>query len=107
VDTTLRRRSIKPLTRQQIRDIIDRNAVSLRAAGRNGTIRTSNQLYGSLPDAEKTRRAGKREEATEARFRQAAVDENRSITLFQATRSRPKASSRPPATSAKRSPTPS
>jgi hypothetical protein len=83
VDTTLRRRSIKPLTRQQIRDIIDRNAASLRAAGRNGTIRTSNQLYGSLSDAEKTRRAGKREEAAEARFRQAAVDENRSITLFQ------------------------
>ena len=83
VDTSLRRRSIKPLTRQQIRDIIDRNAGALRAAVQDGTIRTSNQLYGSLSDAEKTRRAGKREEAAEARFRQAAVDENRSITLYQ------------------------
>jgi hypothetical protein len=83
VDTSLRQRSLRPLTRQQIRDIIDRNAAALRAADQNGTIRTSNQLYGSLSDAEKTRRAGKREEAAEARFRQAAVDENRSITLFQ------------------------
>jgi hypothetical protein len=82
-DTSLRRRSIKPLTRQQIRDIIDRNALSLRAAVQDGTIRTSNQLYGSLSDKEKDRRAEKREEAAEARFRQAAVDENRGITLFQ------------------------
>ena len=85
VDTSLRRRSIKPLTRQQIRDIIDRNASALSGAVQDGTIRTSNQLYGSLSDEEKTRRAEKREEAAEARFRQADVNENRSITLFQET----------------------
>ena len=83
VDTSLRKRSITPLTRQQIRDIIDRNASSLRGAVQDGTIRTSDQLYGHLSDEEKNRRAGKREDAAEARFRQAIVDENRSSTNFR------------------------
>ena len=74
VDMQLHKRSITPLIRQQIRDISDRNAASLDAAVQDGTIRTSNQLYGSLSDEEKTRRAGKREEAAEARFRQSAEE---------------------------------
>ena len=82
-DMTLRRRSITPLTRQQIRDVIDRNAASLGAAVQDGTIRTSAQLYGRLSDGEKARRAGKREEPAAARFQNGEIDENRSITLFQ------------------------
>ncbi|MBP5545601.1 MAG: type III secretion system chaperone [Kiritimatiellae bacterium] len=83
VDTQLHKRSITPLTRQQIREIIDRNAMRLRSALPEGTLRTSYQLYGSLSLAEKNRRAGKREEAAAARLQNSAIDENRSITLFQ------------------------
>lgn len=82
-DTQLRKRSITPLTRQQIRDIIDRNARALGEAVRAGTIRTSDQLYGGLSDKEKTRRAEKREAAATATFEDHNPDENRSITLFQ------------------------
>ena len=83
IDTQLSKHSIKPLSRQQIRDIIDRNAASLGAAVQDGTIRTSDQLYASLSDKEKARRAGKREEAATARLENSDFDENRAITLFQ------------------------
>lgn len=46
-DRSLAMRSVKPLTRQQIRDILDRNAATINA-GRpaNAHIRTSAELYG-------------------------------------------------------------
>ena len=50
VDRSLRSRSIKPLSRQQIREILDRNADTINAhnAGDPNAvrIRTSNQIYG-------------------------------------------------------------
>ena len=50
VDRSLRSRSIKPLSRQQIREILDRNADTINAhnAGKPNAvrIRTSNQIYG-------------------------------------------------------------
>ena len=83
VDLTLRNRSIKPLTRQQIRDIIDRNVSFLGNAVHNGTIRTSDQLYGGLSDQERARRAGKREEAAVARLGNIDYDENENLLLLQ------------------------
>ena len=45
VDTSLHARSIKPLSRQQIREILDRNAATLNATHGAGTVRTSGELY--------------------------------------------------------------
>ena len=46
-DRTLAQRNVKPLTRQQIRDILDRNAATINE-GRpaNARIRTSSEIYG-------------------------------------------------------------
>ena len=50
VDRSLRARSIRPLSRQQIRDILDRNADTINAHNANNPnavrIRTSQQIYG-------------------------------------------------------------
>ncbi len=47
VDQTLGQRSLKPLTRQQVREILDRYAATLNANVRPGAarIRTSDELY--------------------------------------------------------------
>ena len=61
VDRSLKSRSVRPLTRQQIREILDRNAATLNAfAEEHGTetrIRTSEQLYGT--DGMRADRAGR------------------------------------------------
>ena len=51
VDRTLSQRNMKPLSRQQVRDILDRNAAAINAfAEANGSkirVRTSGQIYGA------------------------------------------------------------
>ncbi len=50
IDRALHERSLKPLTRQQVRDILDRNAAAINThAGnnRNARIRMSAQIYGA------------------------------------------------------------
>ena len=63
VDRSLKSRSVRPLTRQQIREILDRNAATLNAfAEEHGTetrIRTSEQLYGA--GGMRADRAGRRD----------------------------------------------
>ena len=69
-DKTLSERSVKPLSRQQVRRILDRNAEIINAASGPGTIRTTAQLQAGLDPNEKTRRAEKRDvvnAATDAR----------------------------------------
>ncbi len=45
VDRTLAERSMKPLTRQQVREILDRNAAAINAQQGAGTIRTSEEIH--------------------------------------------------------------
>lgn len=47
-DSRLHERSIKPLTRQQIREILDRNAAAINGQLGDGTIRTSAQIYAGV-----------------------------------------------------------
>ena len=44
-DTTLAQRSIKPLSRQQIREILDRNAAAINQHEGAGTIRTEAEIH--------------------------------------------------------------
>ena len=44
IDKSLRERSLRPLTRQQVRAILDRNAATINEAVRPGTIRTTDEL---------------------------------------------------------------
>ena len=85
-DRSLKSRSVRPLTRQQIRAILDRNAAALNAfAAEHGTrtsIRTSEQLYGA--GGMRADRAGRRDAVNAAL---AASDRtlyvNKSIANFQ------------------------
>ena len=45
VDLQLNQRSVRPLSRQQIRDILDRNADDINAKQGAGTIRTDEQIH--------------------------------------------------------------
>ena len=83
VDRSLKSRSVRPLTRQQIREILDRNAATLNAfAEEHGTetrIRTSEQLYGA--GGMRADRAGRRDAVNAALGR--ALDVNKDIANFQ------------------------
>jgi hypothetical protein len=86
VDRSLKSRSVRPLTRQQIREILDRNAATLNAfAEEHGTetrIRTSEQLYGT--DGMRADRAGRRDAVNAALAAPGrALDVNKDIANFQ------------------------
>ena len=60
-DKSLHERSLRPLTRQQVRQILDRNAAAINAGAAPGAapIRTSAQIYGA--NGMRESRAGKRD----------------------------------------------
>ena len=80
---SLAERSITPLTRQQIREIIDRNITAIngtRAANHEKAFKDSTQLYGTDP-AKLNDLAAKRREASESTRR--TLTESQSIANFQ------------------------
>ncbi len=85
VDQTLGERSLKPLTRQQVREILDRYAATLNANAQPGAarIRTSDELYARVStevrDARKARRDTVNDSLTESR----TVTANHDIQLFE------------------------
>ena len=84
VDTSLKDRSIRPLTRQQVREILDRNAAAINAHEGAGTIRTSAELQAGVSAAAKQSRAVAREAANAGLAATRTVAENHRIALFQA-----------------------
>lgn len=60
-DKSLHERSLRPLSRQQVREILDRNAAAINAGAAPGAapVRTSDQIYGA--DGMRAYRAGKRD----------------------------------------------
>ena len=63
VDKSLHERSIKPLTRQQIREILDRHAEDINRYAGEGTIRNSQELYAGVSEKTLASRASDREAA--------------------------------------------
>ena len=63
VDTQLMERSLRPLSRQQIREILDRNAEALNAGQNEVTICTSAQIYARVDDDTRRRRIAGRDTA--------------------------------------------
>ena len=82
-DTGLRERSLKPLSRQQIREILDRNAETINEHLGPGTIRTSEQLYARVrPETQEQRRL-KRELANTELPTRRSISENKFVAVFQ------------------------
>ena len=84
VDTKLNERSLKPLSRQQIREILDQNAEAINGTVGAGTIRTSDELYAGVDDATRRYRASKRDEANAELATRRTVTTQRRFCLFQA-----------------------
>ena len=80
-DKTLTQRSIKPLTRQQIRQILDRNAQQINATANGTIVRTEAQLHAGRTAAKQTQVTQMRDAATASIHRD--LDESRNITLYQ------------------------
>ena len=60
-DTSLKDRIIRPLSRQQVREILDRNADAINATVGRGTIRTGAQLHAGVSERTLAERARTRE----------------------------------------------
>ena len=84
VDTSLKDRSVRPLSRQQIREILDRNAAAINAHTHAETIRTSDQLYAGVSAGKRQSRAATREAVNAALDPGRTVAEQRRVSLFQA-----------------------
>ncbi len=84
VDTDLKDRSVRPLSRQQIRSILDRNAEAINAAEGEGTIRTSDEIYARVPDRRKTDRAATRDAVNASLDARRDIDANATIEHIQA-----------------------
>ena len=81
-DTTLMARSLKPLSRQQIRDILDRYSEMLAEHGTR--IRTSGELFARVSQAKQESRAAKRAAVNGALDRQRATKGNPRVARLQA-----------------------
>ncbi len=84
-DKTLADRSCKPLSRQQIRQILDRNAEAINASAGGTTIRTSAQLYAGRSESKQAQVLQKREAAEAATAKQRGIDTNSLISVYQQT----------------------
>ena len=84
VDTSLKDRSVRPLSRQQIREILDRNAAAINAHAGAETIRTSDQLYAGVSAGKRQLRAAAREAVNAALDPGRTVAEQHRVSLFQA-----------------------
>ena len=83
VDVNLHARSIRPLSRQQIREILDRNAETINTRLGAGTIRVSDEIYARVnPRDLETRRTERDVANAELDTRRNTV-ENRQINLVQ------------------------
>ena len=83
VDRNLGQRSMKPLTRQQVREILDRYAETINAHPGAPRIRTAAQRNARLTDAERTDRANRRDAVNNALDGSHAVSANNDILLFE------------------------
>ena len=84
VDTKLNERSLKPLSRQQIREILDQNAAAINGTVGAGTIRTSEELYANVDDETLKYRKTKRDETNAELATRRTVTTQRRFCLFQA-----------------------
>ena len=81
-DSKLHERSIKPLSRQQIREILDRYAAAINHEIGEGTIRTSDQIYHDVGEGTRTSRT-RRRNATNAELPwRRGVSENAQVSLL-------------------------
>ncbi len=87
MDVSLRERSIRPLSRQQIRTILDRNADAIngfaQAHGIRG-IRTGEQMRAGLSEQEKTTRDATRDMVNAALGGNRQIEEHRQIAVIEA-----------------------
>ena len=84
-DTTLAERSLRPLSRQQIRRILDRNAAAINAHTGAETIQTSEQMYGNMSAGKSERLRAKRDAAFDSTEARRTLTENRNIAIYQRT----------------------
>ena len=87
VDVSLRERSIKPLSRKQIREILDRNADAINGfAQEHGIrgIRTGEQMRARLSEQEKTARDATRDTVNAALAGSRQIAEHREIAVIEA-----------------------
>ncbi len=84
MDTKLGERSLKPLSRQQIREILDQNAETINRTVGQGTIRTSAELYADVGDKTRRYRTTKRDTTNAELSTRRTVTTERKIGLFQA-----------------------
>ncbi len=84
VDRTLGERSLKPLTRQQVREILDRNAAAINGHAPGGApiVRTSAELTAGLSGPELQRRRTNRDVVNMTLADHRQVAENRDVTLL-------------------------
>ena len=84
VDKSLHERSIKPLSRQQIREILDRHAEDINRHEGAGTIVASKDLYAGVSEKTLASRASDREAAKAELSTRRSIVENREINSLQA-----------------------
>ena len=84
VDTKLNERSLKPLSRQQIREILDENAAAINGTVGAGTIRTSDEIYADVEAKTRRTRATKRDGTNAELATRRTVTTERRIGLFHA-----------------------
>ena len=84
IDKTLRERSLKPLTRQQVRTILDRNAVTINAAVRPGTIRTTDELNADKDEQTIQDRTDARDRVNATLAGARGMEEHRGMALAEA-----------------------
>ena len=82
-DKKLSERSIKPLSRAQIRTILDRNAETINAHAGAGTIRTDAELHAGYSEARKASLAATREATNAGLAATRELDESHNIAIFQ------------------------
>lgn len=82
-DRTLHERSVKPLSRQQIREILDRNAAAINAAKGDGTIRTDAEIHAGMSRSKLSSIAAKRTATDTATASSRATTESVSIVRAQ------------------------
>ena len=82
-DKKLSERSIKPLSRAQIRTILDRNAETINANAGAGTIRTDAELHAGYSEARRASLAATREATNAGLAATRELDESHNIAIFQ------------------------
>ena len=82
-DRDLRSRSMKPLTRQQVREILDRNANAINETKGAGTIRTSAELNAGVSTRVLADRRASRESVNAELGSKRSIEQNRDIAAFQ------------------------